>query len=67
MRAAQILSAALMLRYSFKEEAAAKAIEDAVASVLADGYLTGDLMASGTAKHDAQSTDAMGDLVASRI
>ena len=64
---AQILSAALMLRYSFKEEAAAKAIEDAVASVLADGYLTGDLMASGTAKHDAQSTDAMGDLVASRI
>lgn len=64
---AQILSAALMLRYSFKEETAAKAIEDAVASVLADGYLTGDLMASGTAKHEAQSTDAMGDLIASRI
>src|SRR5574344_895456 len=43
---AQILSAALMLRYSFKLENAAKAIENAVSAVLADGYLTGHLMAN---------------------
>lgn len=64
---AQILSAALMLRYSFKLENAAKAIENAVSAVLADGYLTGDLMASGTSKHEAQSTSAMGDLIANKI
>ena len=40
---ATILSVAMMLRYSFKEEAAAKAIEDAVEAVLADGYLTPDI------------------------
>ncbi len=64
---AQILSAALMLRYSFKMEEAAKAIENAVATVLAEGYLTGDLMASGTSKHEVQSTSAMGDLIANKI
>ena len=64
---AQILSAALMLRYSFKLEDAAKAIEKAVSLVLADGYLPGDLMASGTAKQEVQSTSAMGDLIANKI
>jgi 3-isopropylmalate dehydrogenase len=56
-----------MLRYSFKLEEAAKTIENAVSQVLAAGYLTGDLMASGTAKHEVQSTSAMGDLIAAKV
>merc|ERR1711915_577318 len=41
---AQILSGALMLRYSFQLEAEASAIEAAVESVLEAGTLTGDLL-----------------------
>lgn len=44
---AQILSAALMLRYSFGLEEEAKAIENAVQSVLQDGYRTIDLVQEG--------------------
>ncbi|MDB5049495.1 MAG: 3-isopropylmalate dehydrogenase, partial [Fibrobacteres bacterium] len=44
---AQILSAALMLRYAFQEEAAAKAIEDAVASAIHKGVRTADIAAPG--------------------
>jgi 3-isopropylmalate dehydrogenase len=40
---ATILSAALMLRYSFGAEDAAAAVEKAVAGVLKDGYGTGDI------------------------
>ncbi|MDF3124946.1 3-isopropylmalate dehydrogenase [Rheinheimera sp. 1928-s] len=40
---AQILSAALMLRYSFAEEAAARAIEQAVAITLEQGIVTRDI------------------------
>ncbi len=40
---AQILSAALMLRYSFAEEAAARAIEQAVARTLEQGIVTRDI------------------------
>ena len=40
---AQILSAALMLRYSLGEEAAAQDIEGAVSKALSAGELTGDL------------------------
>ncbi len=42
---AQILSVALMLRYSFGEEAAAQAIEEAVRGVLDDGWRTADIFA----------------------
>ena len=42
---AQILSAALMLRYSFGEEAAARAIETAVRGALDDGLRTADIVA----------------------
>ncbi|MFB0974803.1 MAG: isocitrate/isopropylmalate family dehydrogenase, partial [Tolumonas sp.] len=63
---AQILSAALMLRYSFKEEKAAQAIERAIAETLADGYFTGDL-AQGAGKHPVQSTSDMGSQIAARI
>ena len=47
---ATILSAALMLRYSFGLEAEAKAIEDAVDRVLEGGYRTWDIMETGKKK-----------------
>ena len=40
---ATILSAAMMLRYTFNEEAAARRIEAAVKKVLAQGYRTADI------------------------
>lgn len=60
---AQILSAAMMLRYSFNLEEAATSIENAVKKVLAEGYRTADL-----ADQSAPiSTSEMGDLIASNI
>ena len=44
---ATILSVAMMLRYTFREEAAAQAIEDAVGNVLDQGLRTGDIMSEG--------------------
>lgn len=55
-----ILSAALLLRYSLGLAAAATAIEDAVAQVLAAGYRTPDLAAPGDERVD---TETMGRLV----
>ncbi|WP_421314205.1 3-isopropylmalate dehydrogenase [Aeromonas veronii] len=63
---AQILSAALMLRYSLGQEAAAQAIEQAVAQTLAEGYFTADLH-QACARHPVQSTATMGDQIAARI
>ncbi|PAR29132.1 3-isopropylmalate dehydrogenase [Vibrio metoecus] len=60
---AQILSAALMLRYSLGEEAAARDIENAVSQALAAGELTADLAGN----KPALSTSAMGDKIASYI
>ena len=64
---ATILSAAMLLRYSFGLETEAKAIENAVEKVLDDGYRTGDIAGS---ERDAVSaagklvgTKAMGQLV----
>lgn len=61
---ATILSAAMMLRYSFKLDAAATAIESAVKQVLSEGYRTADIMAEGCRK---VGTREMGDLVRARI
>ncbi len=61
---AQILSAALMLRYSFKEEEAARSIEDAVAKVLAGGLRTADIAPRGA---PSVGTSAMGDAVAKAL
>ncbi len=61
---ATILSAAMMLRYSFDEDDAAKAIEDAVQKVLTEGYRTTDIMSDGM---ELVGTDKMGDLIAERI
>ena len=57
---AQILSAAMMLRYSLDRGDAADAIENAVARVLEAGIRTPDIAAGG----DAVSTREMGDAVA---
>lgn len=60
---AQILSAALMLRYSLGEEAAAQDIENAVSKALAAGELTADLAGN----RPALSTSEMGDKIATYI
>ncbi|MCK9182510.1 MAG: 3-isopropylmalate dehydrogenase [Fibrobacteraceae bacterium] len=57
---AQILSVALMLRYSFKEEDAANAIEKAVEKVIAQGFRTGEIWKEGMTK---VGTTGMGDAV----
>ncbi len=45
---ATILSAAMMLRYTFHQEAAAQAIEHAVGKVLDQGWRTADILSAGT-------------------
>lgn len=45
---AQVLSAAMMLRFSCSEEAAAESIELAVRRVIADGLRTADIQSAGT-------------------
>jgi 3-isopropylmalate dehydrogenase len=47
---ATILSAAMMLRYSLGQPAAAARVEDAVRKVLRDGLRTGDIHTQGTRK-----------------
>lgn len=60
---AQILSAALMLRYSLSEEEAAQSIEAAVSKALSAGELTADLAGD----KPALTTSAMGDKIAEYI
>jgi 3-isopropylmalate dehydrogenase len=57
---ATILSAAMMLRYTFALETEAARIENAVKKVLAQGYRTGDIYERGTQK---VGTKEMGDAV----
>jgi 3-isopropylmalate dehydrogenase len=61
---AQILSAALMLRYSFGENEAAIAIEQAVEGALAAGVRTADLVRSG---ENSISTREMGRHIIDRL
>lgn len=61
---ATILSAAMMLRYSFDLDKEAKAIEDAVQQVLTEGYRTVDIMAGGCKQ---VGTTEMGKLICERI
>jgi 3-isopropylmalate dehydrogenase len=49
-----ILSAAMLLRYSLREEAAAAAIEQAVEQALNDGYRTPDLCREGFKRADTE-------------
>lgn len=57
---ATILSAAMMLRFSLNQEAAAQRIEDAVKRVLAQGLRTADIFSQGTTR---VSTAEMGAAV----
>ncbi|MCD6440858.1 MAG: 3-isopropylmalate dehydrogenase [Candidatus Marinimicrobia bacterium] len=61
---AQILSAAMMLRYSFNMSAAADDIERAVETVLDDGYRTSDIRQEGGR---VIGTAEMGDLIMEKI
>lgn len=63
---AQILSAALMLRYSFNLDKEAKAIEDAVAETLNAGIRTKDIAGTDT-NVKIVNTSEMGDEIISRI
>ncbi len=61
---ATVLSAAMMLRYSFDLDQEAAAVEAAVQKVLTEGWRTADIMAEGCTK---VGTTEMGDLIAARI
>jgi 3-isopropylmalate dehydrogenase len=61
---ATILSAAMMLRFSLNQPAAADRIESAVSAVLSAGLRTGDIWSEGTQK---VGTQAMGDAVVAAV
>lgn len=61
---ATILSAAMMLRFSFDLDKEAEAVENAVKKVLAGGYRTVDIMVEGMKQ---TGTKEMGDLICSQI
>ena len=61
---ATILSAAMMLRYSFDLDEEAAAIESAVSNVLKEGYRTIDIMSEGMTQI---GTKEMGDKICSHI
>lgn len=61
---ATILSAAMMLRYSFDLDKEADAIENAVKQVLKEGFRTVDIMSEGCTKVGCKE---MGSLLAERI
>jgi 3-isopropylmalate dehydrogenase len=61
---ATILSAAMMLRYSLAQPAAADRIESAVRHVLASGLRTADIWSEGTTR---VGTREMGDAVVAAI
>ncbi|MBQ2579345.1 MAG: 3-isopropylmalate dehydrogenase [Lachnospiraceae bacterium] len=67
---ATILSAAMMLRYSFDLDKEADAIEAAVKQVLSEGYRTIDIMPQENEKRSSVKqvgTVEMGDLIAARV
>lgn len=61
---ATILSAAMMLKYSFDMPREAEAIENAVAQVLEEGYRTADIMSAGCKQ---VSCSEMGKLITEKI
>jgi 3-isopropylmalate dehydrogenase len=61
---ATILSAAMMLRYTFNDEANALRIENAVKKALAQGYRTADIWTEGSSK---VGCSAMGDAVVAAL
>ncbi|MCF7734594.1 MAG: 3-isopropylmalate dehydrogenase [Akkermansiaceae bacterium] len=63
---AQILSLAMLLRFSLGETAAATAIEEAVARTIDDGFRTGDI-ATGREGETRVGTTAMADAILARL
>ena len=61
---AQVLSAAMMLRYGLNQDQAATAIEKAVWQVLEAGIRTGDIMSEGMTQVGCQ---AMGEALLSYL
>lgn len=61
---ATILSAAMMLRYSFDLDKEAAAVEAAVEEILQEGFRTADIMAEGCTK---VGTVQMGSMIAEKI
>ncbi len=61
---AAILSASMMLRYSFDMQEEADAVDNAVAKALQDGFRTGDIMSEGCTK---VSCSEMGTVIADRV
>jgi 3-isopropylmalate dehydrogenase len=61
---ATVLSCAMMLRYTFSQEEAARRIETAVRKVLSQGYRTTDIQEPGTKK---VGTKEMGDAVVAAL
>src|SRR5688572_6937066 len=61
---ATVLSCAMMLRYTFNQETAARRVETAVRKVLAQGYRTADIQEPGTKK---VGTKEMGDAVVAAL
>jgi len=61
---ATILSVAMMLRYTFNDEANAQRVENAVKKALAQGYRTADIWTEGSNK---VGCNAMGDAVVSAL
>jgi len=64
---AQILSAALMLRFSFGLDEAAQAVEAAVQRVIAAGLRTGDIYSAAEGGARRVGTSEMGDAIAAAI
>jgi 3-isopropylmalate dehydrogenase len=63
---AQILSAAMMLRFSFGLTAAAEAIEKAVEKTLNDGFRTGDICQGGSDENKVNTAE-MGAAIIARL
>jgi 3-isopropylmalate dehydrogenase len=63
---AQILSASMMLRYSFGMIEAADTINNAVETVLNSGFRTGDIYQGGDREKKVNTT-AMGDAIIAEI
>ena len=61
---ATILSAAMMLRYSFDMDEEASAVEKAIEQVLEEGYRTIDIMSDGKKQ---VTCSKMGDLIVEKI
>jgi 3-isopropylmalate dehydrogenase len=63
---AQVLSLAMLLRYSLEQGAAADAIEDAVKMTITDGLRTGDIFTGGEGESKVNTAE-MGAAIVERL